>query len=90
MDEKDCLTQHDSQAASDQPPDRMAPLIDDAAVAKILCMAPATIRVQRFRRRSALPHWLTVDPIYIGSRPRYRQQDIAGWLETCSGSSDVR
>jgi hypothetical protein len=64
------------------PPSHWAPLLDDVGVARLLRMAPATIRVQRFRRRRNLPHWLRIDPIYVGSRPRYRQTDVAEWMTT--------
>jgi hypothetical protein len=55
-------------------------LLDNKAVAKILCMAPATIRVQRHLRRHNQPHWLTIDAIYVGSRPRYRRKSVACFL----------
>ena len=32
-------------------------------------------------RRAGLTHALTIDPIMIGSRPRYRLADVEAWLE---------
>lgn len=65
---------------NDIQPSHAATLLDDSAVAEVLRLAPATIRGQRFRRRKGLPHWLTIDPIYVGTRARYRQEELAEWL----------
>ena len=56
-------------------------LLSDGAVACALAISPATIRQQRFRRRHRLPHWFSVDPVMIGSVPRYRVEDVQAWLD---------
>ena len=57
-------------------------LLRDREVASRLALSPATIRGQRFDRRHGLPHWFTVDPVMIGSAPRYRASDVDAWLES--------
>ena len=54
--------------------------ITDAWLANQLQMAVATIRSQRFKRLHGNDHWLTIDPVYIGSKPRYRRSDAIEWL----------
>lgn len=56
-------------------------LVNDGWVAARLQMKVATIRSQRYRRRHGLDHWFDVDPVFIGSRPRYGRADIIAWLE---------
>ena len=46
--------------------------IDDKWFANRVGMKYSTIRSERFKRRHGLPHWLTIDPVMIGSKPRYR------------------
>ena len=55
-------------------------LLADREIARALSISPVTIRKQRFDRRHGLPHWFTVDPVMIGSVPRYRQVEIKAWL----------
>ena len=58
-----------------------SPLCSDADIALILRMSPEWVRKQRMWRRAGLPHVLTVDPILIGTSPRYILADIEAWLE---------
>ena len=66
--------------------------LDDGAIAQTLCVSKSCIRGQRFKRRHGLPHWFTVDPVYIGKCPRYRASDCEAWLASLpvrpNGSSD--
>jgi hypothetical protein len=43
-------------------------------------MKVATIRSQRFKRRHGLDHWLDLDPVMIGAKPRYRRSEALAWL----------
>ena len=56
-------------------------LLNDRAISDMLCMSPSWVRKQRWLRRKGEPHILTIDPILIGSTPRYRQPDVITWLE---------
>jgi len=56
-------------------------IIDDRETAAIIKAKPATIRGQRFKRRKGLDHWFTVDPVMIGSLPRYRKADVLAFVE---------
>jgi hypothetical protein len=57
------------------------PLYSDSDLASILRMSRSWIRKQRMLRRAGQPHVLTIDPIMIGSCPRYWPVDIKAWLE---------
>ena len=73
---------HDgAQGPDDALPNRDATFADDKWFARELCMSVATIRAQRFRRRHGLPHWLDIDAVMIGSRPRWRKSVAIAWIE---------
>jgi hypothetical protein len=54
--------------------------VNDVWLADQLLMSVATIRSQRFRRRHGLDHWLHLDPVMIGSKPRYDRAKAELWL----------
>jgi hypothetical protein len=56
------------------------PLYSDCDLAALLRMSRSWIRKQRMWRRAGLPHVLTIDPVMIGSCPRYRAADIVAWI----------
>jgi hypothetical protein len=60
--------------------DPLDTFVDDAWFASVLKMKPATIRSQRWKRRHGQPHWLEIDPVMIGVKPRYRRSDALAWL----------
>ncbi len=70
-----------NKSPSDKPEDRSFGLIDDEYIAKYLRVSRSWIRKQRFRRRHALSHIFNVDPIYIGSLPRYSLQEVLAWVQ---------
>ena len=86
----ECREHHLSPVQSDQK--TSTTFVDDAWLATELLMTVATIRSQRFRRRYKKPHWLTIDPVLIGSKPRYILSEAVDWLEsqTAHQPSDVR
>ncbi len=55
-------------------------LISDADIADMLGMSRSWVRKERFNRRRGLPHTLTIDPVMIGSTPRYRQSEVMDWV----------
>ncbi len=55
-------------------------LVDDAYVAKRLSISRSWVRKQRFLRRRGLPHVFDIDPVMIGSVPRYRLEDVRAWI----------
>ncbi len=57
-------------------------LISDADIASLLCMSRSWVRKERFNRRRGLPHILTIDPVMIGSAPRYRRSEVMDWVES--------
>ena len=54
-------------------------LIRDADIADMLGMSRSWVRKERFNRRRGLPHTLTIDPVMIGSAPRYRRSEVMDW-----------
>ena len=67
----------DGEAESIRPD---ACFVDDHWLAQRIGMKVSTIRSQRFKRRHGLPHWLDLDPVMIGSKPRYRLSMALDWL----------
>lgn len=57
-------------------------LLCDKDVARILCMSPQWVRAQRHKRRKGEEHTLRVDPILIGSSPRYKESEIILWRDS--------
>jgi len=55
-------------------------LIRDRDVARLLSMSCSWVRKQRMLRRGDEPHVLAIDPVLIGSTPRYRVSDVEAWL----------
>jgi hypothetical protein len=51
-------------------------LIKDSDIAETLSMSRSWVRGQRYLRRHSLPHILSIDPIMIGSNPRYRVEEF--------------
>ena len=56
-------------------------LINDAGIAHLACMSRSWVRKERFLRRHGQPHVLDLDPIMIGSSPRYRLDEVIAWIE---------
>jgi len=66
-------------------------LINDADIAGMLGLSRSWVRKQRFDRRHGRPHALTIDPVMIGSAPRYRRSEVIRWvtsLESEASGSD--
>ena len=57
-------------------------LIRDADIAGMLGMSRSWVRKERLNRRRALPHTMTIDPVMIGSAPRYRRSEVMDWIES--------
>jgi hypothetical protein len=58
----------------------MEGLLCDSDIASLLRMSRSWVRKQRMLRRAGLAHVLAVDPIMIGTCPRYRRAEIEAWL----------
>ena len=52
----------------------------DRDIGRILGISPNTIRVQRHYRRNGKDHYLKIDPVMIGSLPRYTKEDVANLI----------
>jgi len=62
-------------------------LVDDRYVAQQLCMSRSWVRKQRLYRRRGLDHVLDIDPVLIGSTPRYRIEDFQAWIQAQAPAS---
>lgn len=67
---------------------QLTEFVTDEWLANQLQMAIATIRAQRFKRRHMKPHWLDLDPVYIGSKPRYRRNAALKWIRNQLGEKN--
>ena len=65
--------------SSDHIPEERS-LIDDRRVAELVCLSRSWVRQQRLRRRRGLPHAFTIDPVIIGSIPRYPLDEVYEWI----------
>ena len=56
-------------------------LISDTILAKKLTMSNSWVRQQRFKRKKGEDHSLTIDPVMVGTSPRYRIEDVEAFIE---------
>ena len=59
-------------------------LVRDSYIAELASMSQSWVRKQRMFRRRGLDHVLNIDPVMLGSSPRYRLADVLAWLTSCS------
>ena len=57
-------------------------LIGDAEIAQLVSLSRSWVRKQRWSRRHGHPHAFDIDPVMIGSVPRYRLRDVLTWIES--------
>ncbi len=55
--------------------------LNDKAIAARVRFSVEWVRQQRHRRRHGLDHAFTVDPVMIGTKPRYRADEVEAWLD---------
>ena len=60
--------------------------VDDNWIAERIGMKVSTIRGQRFNRKHGLRHWLDIDPVIIGTIPRWNLKKSVAWLKKLSNS----
>jgi hypothetical protein len=64
------------------------PLLSDAGISDRLSMSRSWVRQQRWLRRKGEPHFLTIDPVMIGTSPRYRVDDLNELLSEVFAAND--
>ena len=57
-------------------------LLNDCYVARLLGFSRSWMRQQRHRRKNGLNHQFDLDPIWIGTSPRYELADVERWIES--------
>ena len=62
--------------------------VSDKEIASELRMSLSWVRKQRWLRRHEKEHVFTVDPVMIGSVPRYRNQDVREWIDALDGPAN--
>jgi predicted DNA-binding transcriptional regulator AlpA len=60
-------------------------LLRDKQIADILSVSSSWVRKERFNRRKGNAHVLDIDPVMIGSAPRYQLSAIEDWLKRQPG-----
>jgi hypothetical protein len=65
-------------------------LFNDKDIAETLGVSKSWLRGQRHKRRHKLPHHFNIDPVMIGTLPRYRQEDVFAWINNLSPANDNR
>ena len=60
--------------------DQASRLVGDTKLASLLAMSNSWVRVERHKRRNGLPHTLNIDPVMVGSSPRYRVEDVEAFI----------
>jgi predicted DNA-binding transcriptional regulator AlpA len=55
-------------------------LLTDGDIAHQLGLSRSWVRVERHRRRHGQDHSLTIDPVMVGSVPRYRSEEVTAWI----------
>jgi predicted DNA-binding transcriptional regulator AlpA len=55
-------------------------LLRDADIAELLGMSKSWVRKQRMLRRRGANHVLAIDPVTIGSVPRYWWPEVQAWF----------
>ena len=55
--------------------------LSDKDLAELVRMSPSWVRKQRHLRFKGENHSLTIEPIYIGSSPRYLNTTVQEWLK---------
>ena len=61
--------------------DQASRLVGDTTLASLLAMSNSWVRVERHKRRNGLPHTLNIDPVMIGTSPRYRIEDVEAFIK---------
>ena len=72
-----------------QAADPTTAFVDDRWLAQQIGMKPATIRSQRFKRSHGLPHWLDIDHVMIGSKPRYSLAVAFAYLRRLASANEA-
>jgi len=68
----------------------MSVFLNDKDIASELSLSPSWVRKQRWLRRHEEDHVFKVDPVMIGSVPRYRRQDVQEWIDTLRNQRGAR
>jgi len=55
-------------------------LLNDREIAHRVGFSPGWVRLERFRRRHGQPHTLTIDPLIVGTKPRYVAGEFDEWF----------
>lgn len=72
------------------PTDKPRLLLNDKALAGRLSMSASYVRGQRHRRKYGKPHSMTIEPVWVGKSPRYRETDVDAFvasLEAANGNN---
>jgi predicted DNA-binding transcriptional regulator AlpA len=60
--------------------------ISDREIGRLVGFSSEWVRQQRYFRRHGKKHSFPLDPIYIGTKPRYRASEVYAWVEALDAS----
>jgi hypothetical protein len=55
-------------------------LLNDRDIARRVNFSTEWVRQERYRRRDGKPHVLNIDPVIVGTKPRYWAADVDAWF----------
>ena len=61
---------------------------NDRQIAGLLAVSVSWVRLQRYNRRHGKPHIFDVDPIPLGSAPRYAKADVDEFMARLSAGKE--
>lgn len=64
-------------------------LLNDKDIAHRAGFSPGWVRIQRYFRRHGKPHVLDIDPVLVGTKPRYRTEDVDAWFAGLKAHKEV-
>jgi hypothetical protein len=63
-------------------------LFNDKTVGFLVGFSAGWVRVQRYFRRRGMPHVLTIDPVIVGTKPRYVAAEVETWVESLKSKKE--
>lgn len=68
---------------------QMHAFYSDKEIARLFRISPSTVRVQRLKRKRGEPHFLALEPCYIGTSPRYLADEVEAFIAALQGSREA-
>lgn len=76
------MEQVSDKQATENTDDETTVFLSDKDISKIIAVTPSWMRKQRHLRKYGEDHIFTIDPVFIGSLPRYRTSEVKAWIDS--------